>query len=153
VETDGPGGNDEYGLTTHLHLCRPGGREVRVENHGGGIAVGVESVTSASHYIGFREVFTDVACSKYQGDGCSSARLIAYDMATGRRRSVVGVGPAFVLTDSGWLAWLADGTVRARVAGATRTLDAGPVDAASLTATGTTVSWTRGGAPQSADLG
>ena len=148
---------DEYGPTTTLYLCRPGGRRVRRLSFGEGESVSIRLARFTPRYLAFVTDTTDIVCTKYQpSETCSRSYVQSFDMRTGRRRSSETSGAtAFVLASNGWIAWVLDtpaAPVLARVAGKTRTLDAGPADAASLAIAGVRATWLRDGAEQSADL-
>lgn len=146
-----------YGPTTTLHVCRPGGRRMRRETFSEGVAVKVKLVSFTRRYVAYAVDLTDVACTKYDGSSvCFRSYVNAFDLRTGRRRaSAAATAQALVLASNGWIAWVpgeSTAPVLARVAGETRTLDAGPVDPSSLAVAGREVRWLRDGAPQSAEL-
>jgi hypothetical protein len=155
------GGDDEYGPGTRVTTCRKGHRPVVLVSTGPGDSVAVSRGVFTAGYVAFASSSYSTACTKYLGDDpqCHSAGVASYNRRTGRLRAR-GSGPAdaLVLTPAGWLAWLSPAdaggtrTLQAVESHGARVLASGPIDPASVRATGSMVSWTDGGVAGAATL-
>ena len=120
-------------------------------------------------YVAFSLSYFDIVCSKYQQDNCAASITASFDLTNGRRVATArdpapGTTSAnqgyraadLALTTAGSFAWIPAGTGSQPLLGVDRSgqraLDPGPVDQGSLTASGTTVSWTSARQPRSASL-
>jgi hypothetical protein len=113
----------------------------------------------AGHFAAFSLVFTSSTCEKYAQSGCASVLTESVSLRTGRRRAQARSPLAaddLALTGAGWFGWLPTGPDPPLLgvdSGGQRTLDPGPVDAGSLSASGSGVAWTVAGARRGALLG
>lgn len=151
-----------YGDSTEVYACRTGRTPVQVDSYETGMGVTIGDVVFTTNYVAYSFSTLSSQCTKYMGDApeCRGAGAASYNTRTGKPRTDVGSAVnGLALSDHGWLAWIApsaDGTSWAVVAEdrrGRRTLAPDHVDPASLKIAGTTVSWTRGGAPESGPLG
>lgn len=152
------GAGDEYGTPTTIYGCLKGQRRAsRLERFGSTTQATLTNVRFAGKYVAFAQTLTDVACSKYDPNNpqCTSHQLLSFNIRTAKRRARVDTAAtAPVLVNAGWIAWTEPDstTLRAVDSAGVRTLDEGPVDAASVRASGNVVSWMNGAEARQAQL-
>jgi hypothetical protein len=144
----------EYGAPAKVYGCVLARRKrVLLLNYDATAGWAISDVQLLGRYAAFLVRTDNVACEKYQAGGCQSASVMSFDVVTGKRRALsASDASALALTSAGWIAWFDGKTLWGLDSSGQRTLDSGNVDPASLHATGATVSWTKDGAPASADL-
>jgi hypothetical protein len=148
-----------YGESTELYACRTGRAPVQLVATEPGDSITLSHVVFTPNYVGFAASSYSSACSKYQPGApeCSWVNVSSFNTRTGRvRAGASSAADALVVTAHGWLAWVtpadASGSRSAITSdrGGKHMLAQGAIAPGSLTLTATTVSWTRGGVPESA---
>jgi hypothetical protein len=123
----------------------------------------------AGPYAAFFLGWASTVCSFYESAGaehCGRSLFESVNLRTGRARlqlegeasSEAERPRALLVTQGGWIAWVPGGAapgapLLAQDSKGQRTLDAGPIDARSLRASGSAVRWSDGGVAHTARLG
>ena len=165
LKTTGPD-DGEYGPPRALFACtRTRQAAVRIDAYSDGDIPAISHPLIGARFGALWQRIDDVVCEKYMpGDpACVTVSLTSFNLRTGRVRAraagdVAQAPSALVMTSQGWIAFVSPtggsrGQLEAVDSHGQRLLDAGPVDPASLTVSGATVSWTSAGAAHTAALG
>jgi len=167
VRQTGPS-DGKYGAPHSLYACAgPQRPPVDLFDFEDGDTPGSVLAAFNGSYVAFFIDWEAATCVFYRdvsgAQSCDQTLFESASLRTGRTRAAVEGPPAqapptaVVVTHAGWIAWSArapSGVLMlfAQNAAGERTLDAGPVDAGSLTASGARVRWTDAGVARSATL-